>query len=127
MFDAGAKQLRPLLGIPGSSTIGKPLALGFAPSSTLSLDSRHIIASTDERLELQVLDLSTVPLSIAAIVGVPAGPTSAAASLHGTSVVFYYWDAHAIRIVTGLLRGAGRDRRGRPFVGWTRHAYGDQR
>jgi DNA-binding beta-propeller fold protein YncE len=102
VFDAGTEKLRPLLGIPGSSTLGKSVELAFTPSWTLTLDSRHVVASTAQRPELQVVDLSTAPPSIAAIAGIPAGPTSAAASLHGTSAVFYHADAHALRIVSGL-------------------------
>ena len=44
------------------------------------------------------------PASIVAIPGVPANPTRAAASLHGTTAAFYHADAAQVRIVTGLPR-----------------------
>jgi len=104
LFDASAGSLRPVQGILGSSTIGRPVELGFTLSHALTVDPRHVIASTDSRPDLLVLDLGANPFSIAAIPGVPPRPSLAAASLHGTSAALYEADGHRVWIVTGLPR-----------------------
>ena len=102
LFDANAGSLRPVQGILGSSTIGRPVELGFTLSQALTVDPRHVIASTAGLPDLLILDLGASPFSIAAIPGVPAGPSLAAASLHGTAAALYDVAGHSVRIVTGL-------------------------
>jgi DNA-binding beta-propeller fold protein YncE len=102
LFDANAGSLRPVQGILGSSTIGRPVELGFTLSQALTVGPRHVIASTDGQPDLLVLDLGASPFSITAIPGVPAGPSLAAASLHGTSAALYEAAGHRVWIVSGL-------------------------
>ena len=102
LFDANAGSLRPVQGILGSSTIGRPVELGFTLSQALTVDPRHVIASTDGQPDLLILDLGASPFSIAAIPGVPAGPSLAESSLQGTSAALYDAAGHRVRIVTGL-------------------------
>lgn len=102
MFDAGAGSLRPVQGILGSATIGRPVDLGFALSQALTIGPRHFVASADGSPDLLVLDLGASPFSIAAIPGVPARPSLAAASLRGTSAAAYEAAGRRVWIVTGL-------------------------
>jgi hypothetical protein len=102
VFDSSAGSVRPVLGILGSSTIGKPLDFGFTLTKAFTLDSRHIIAATKSHPNLLMIGLEGNSPSIAAVPGFPATPSEAAASPRGTSVVFYYPDLRGIWIVTGL-------------------------
>jgi hypothetical protein len=102
VFDPGSASLRPLHGILGSSTVGKPVEFGFTLSQALTLGPRFVVASTTANPDLVVLDMGVNPPSQAAIPGVPAGPSLAAASRHGTSAAFYDAVAQRAWIVTGL-------------------------
>ena len=102
VFDSSSSTLRPVLGVLGSSTIGKPLDLGLLLTHVWTLDARHVIAAADSYPNLLIIDLEGNTPSMAAIAGVPATPTKAAASPRGTSGVFYYPDLRGIWVVTGL-------------------------
>jgi hypothetical protein len=104
LFDANAGSLRPVQGILGSSTIGRPVELGFTLSQALTIGPRHVLASADGDPDLLVLDLGASPVSIAAIPGVPARPSLATASSHGTSAALYEATGQRVWIVTGLPR-----------------------
>jgi hypothetical protein len=106
VFDSNTRSLRPVLGILGSSTIGKPLDFGFTLTQALTLDSRRLIAATESYPNLLIIDLERNSPSIAAIPGVPATPSKTAASPRGTSGAFYYPDLRGIWIVAGLPRPA---------------------
>jgi hypothetical protein len=102
VFDSGSASLRPLLGILGSSIMGKPVEFGFMLSQALTLGPRFVVASTNVHPDLVVLDMGSNPPSMAPIAGVPAAPSLAAASLHGTSAAFYDAGSRRAWIVTGL-------------------------
>src|SRR5262245_42424841 len=61
VFDAGSASLRPLLGIPGSSLMGRPVEFGFTLSHALTLGSRFVVASTSVNPDLVVLDMAASP------------------------------------------------------------------
>jgi DNA-binding beta-propeller fold protein YncE len=110
VFDRDAGKLRPVKGILGSATVGAPIDAGFAVSQVLTLDARHVIASTDASPDVVTLNLDDSQTSPMAISEVSANPSRASASLGGTSAAFYYAGAQQVRIVTGLPRephGAG--------------------
>ena len=103
VFDADAASLRPLHGIPGSSTMGKPVEFGFTLSQVLTLGARFFVASTSANPDLVVLDMATKPPAMTPISGASAaGPALAVASLDGTSAAFYEAGAQRAWIVTGL-------------------------
>jgi hypothetical protein len=111
VFDGDAQKLRPISGIMGSATVGEPVALGFAVSQVLTLDARHVIASTDSSPELLTVDLEVNPVVARAISGGQANPSQAAASLQGTSAAFYYAEAQQVLVVTGLPRNPAASHR----------------
>jgi hypothetical protein len=100
VFDRNAGNLRPVKGILGSATVGAPVDTGFAISQVLTLDADHVIVSTDT--ELLALSIDGGQTSRLAIPGLPANPTSGAASVRATAAAFYYSEANEVRIVTGL-------------------------
>jgi hypothetical protein len=103
VFDADSAILRPLLGIPGSSMMGKPVEFGFKLSQVLTLGARFVVASTSAYPDLVVLDMATKPPAVTPISGVSAaGLALAVASLDGTSAAFYEAGAQRAWIVTGL-------------------------
>src|SRR6185295_16234000 len=104
VFDSNARKLRPLSGILGNAITGTPVEPGFGISSVLTLDANQAIVSTDATPELLILNLGTNPISTAAISGIAANPTQAAASFQGTAAAFYYAGAQHVLIVTGLPR-----------------------
>jgi hypothetical protein len=95
-------KLRPVLGIPGSATIGKPVNLGFTPVRILAMDSRYIFGFSDTHPELLWADLSTEPASVTTVNGVPAGFSIGVASLGGISAAFYYPERRGVWLVSGL-------------------------
>jgi hypothetical protein len=101
VFDRNAGRLRPLQGIPGSATVGKPVE---SPPfvQALGLDATHVIASSDSSRELVVLSLGGSEASSLVIPGAPSNPSRSAASNRGTAAAFYYSDTHQIQAVTGL-------------------------
>jgi hypothetical protein len=102
ILDSNSGNLRPILGILGSSTLGKPMDLGYTLDQALTLGPRFAIVSASGNAELQILDLETSPPSAAAIAGVPSGPSVAVASLHATSAAVYHPEARQVWILTGL-------------------------
>jgi len=103
VFDRNAGNLRPLKGILGSATVGRPLETSFPVSQVLTLDASHVIVSTGADLSSVSLDAGQI--SPLVIDGLPANPTSAAASVKASAAAFYYADSNEVRIVTGLPQG----------------------
>ena len=102
VFDRDAGKLRPVRGILGSATIGSPLESEILTSGVLTLDSSHVVASSESSAELLALSLEGSNISRLVIADVPASPSSAAASPRGTAAAFYYSQTQLLRIVTGL-------------------------
>jgi hypothetical protein len=104
VLSAPEQQLRTLRGVLGSATVGDPVELGFSITQALTLDMRHLVASSESNSELLNLNLETSPASVDAISGAPARASRAAASVRGTSAAFYYADSQQALIVTGFPR-----------------------
>ena len=60
IFDG--RGLRPVQGILGSATVGRPIELGFVLSKAWVLDARHVIVSTEASPELLTLNMETKPV-----------------------------------------------------------------
>jgi hypothetical protein len=102
VLNAPEGKLRPLRGIVGATTVGDPEPLDFPIVQALTLDSRHVIVSTNANRELLAVGLETSPASLTAISGAASNPSLTAASAHGTAAVFHYSDSHRLLVVTGL-------------------------
>jgi len=101
VYDSAAQAIRPILGIPGASTAGKRIDLGFritsaaiAPSHTYAL-----AVSPDGSLRLVTFTLgrpSVQPIRSS------ARPDRMVLSPSGSAAILYYKSAAAVQAVTGL-------------------------
>lgn len=99
IYDSSVSALRPVLGIPGASTLGDPLHAGFALSSAVVAprqDSAIAIAG-DGSLHLLGLGSGIVEIRCAAC---PSFADAAIYSPSGSAVALY--SAGRVQIVTGL-------------------------
>jgi hypothetical protein len=100
VFDSGARALRPVLGIPGSSLLGDPVGLGITPSSaTVSPRLDSVIAVADDG-SFHAFALNAGVASEITVNGIAAAPARVAYSPSGSSAALY--SGNRIQIVTGL-------------------------
>ena len=101
LFDAENRSVRPMTGIPGSSTIGAPLLLAFTPEAIAFLpDERHAIVSVTENAEAFVVDLresTRVPIR-----GTSSSITAMRTSTRGSAAALYDRVASRVFLVTGI-------------------------
>jgi len=103
-FDAEAGAVRPIRGIPGASTLGKPLELGTAVSRAA------ISPQQDSALAVTAGDSAVIHIRIAALDSVSVNPIEGAApgadlialSPEGKAAAVYRRDSNTVQIVTGL-------------------------
>lgn len=100
VFDGHA--LRAIQGILGSATLGQPLDLGQEIDSAWAIDSRHVIATVAPTRNVVTINFETAPVSINALLDLPANPTTIATSASGVTGAFYYAANRLVWIVTGL-------------------------
>jgi hypothetical protein len=102
LWSSSDGSLHPLLGIPGSSTIGVAQNPGVVLSQAFALDGTRFIASSDSNSAALSLNLATSPATIVPIAGAPAQPWSIAASRSASTAALYYPAQQRVLIVTGL-------------------------
>jgi hypothetical protein len=96
-------KLRPLLGMPGNTTVGDVRNTEFAIVQAFSLNGQHFLASTDSSPSVLVINAATSPVSATPIADAPAQPSAIAGSRAGTTAALYYADQQRVLILTGLL------------------------
>lgn len=105
IFDKSHSAVRPILGIPGASTLGKPLDHGFAavqgavaPSQEFAL----LVRAEDGIVHLALLSQGTGEPRL--LEGVPAKPVRIVFSPDGAAAAFFYESEESRRlvVVTGL-------------------------
>lgn len=99
IYDADAQSIRPILGIAGASTAGRRIDLGFRVTAAAISPSHEyaLVSSGDGSLRLVTFDALS-----ARILETTATPDRVVLSPSGSSALFYYNDALAIQILTGL-------------------------
>jgi len=99
VFDASARQVRPVLGIPGASTMGQPLELGFdlALAAVAPAQDYLLAGGSDGQTRLVLLSGGVTAKSFDTLHGVPA---RVAFSPRGTAVLLVNTDT--ADIYTGL-------------------------
>lgn len=100
VFSRSDATLRPVRGIPGSATIGSPMALDIAPTAALPLDTRRFLAFT--ATGVVVIDLESGTPAVVPLPGVSPNPSRAVASRSGTAAALYYDGPRQLVIVNGL-------------------------
>ena len=103
LLDDNARTFRPILGFPGSSTLGDAMDFGRPVVSGFSLpDNRHALAVFEEENSLTYLDFVARPMEIRAIPGVATTFTSYSISPNGKSVGLVDSTHQRLQVVTGF-------------------------
>jgi hypothetical protein len=94
--------VRPILGIPGAATLGRPVlpATGLA-SIVLSPQRDYALALTTGELRVAILRNLSASLA-AALLDVPPGASRVVLSSSGDAAALYYADARRVEVLTGL-------------------------
>jgi hypothetical protein len=103
MFDPNNKVLRPILGIPGAATLGRPLEVGVEfDKAAVSPLQDFVILTTGQPRTVELLRLSHLPLAPVAIPGVERAPDLITLSPGGGAAVLYHKYRGLIQVLTGL-------------------------
>lgn len=102
VFDPDAKGIRPILGIPGAASLGKPLDLGIVVvKAAISPQEDYVLAfSSDASLLLVRSDSGSISTDTNA--NVPGIPDLIAISPSGQSAVLFYRQMSKLQVLTGL-------------------------
>jgi len=100
VFDRAAGSLRPILGIPGASTMGDPLALGYQISSAVVAPKQDSAFAFGTDGSLHFLRLQSGAASEVNCAICPAGANGVVFSPSGTAAAIY--SAGRVQVMTGL-------------------------
>lgn len=101
VWDPAAAGIRPILGIPGSSTLGPTLDVGVTlRSAQVSPRQDYALALPTEPGRFVIVDLPAGRVSAALADG--ATPDHVTLSPTGASALLYYHDRRSVRVITGL-------------------------
>ena len=102
VFDSDAKGVRPILGIPGAATLGKPLDLGTPiVKASVSAQQDYVLAFPSSRSLLLVrIDHGTI--STDTNVDISTVPDVIAISPAGSAAALFYRQTAKIQVLTGL-------------------------
>ena len=101
-WDAAASRLRPILGIPGSSLLGPPVATDDLALIEISPRQDYALGVTAGSGAVVLLGLAGGRVSAHPLVDVPPGPIRLALSPTGRAAALYYKDSGEVRTLTGL-------------------------
>lgn len=103
VWDSRLESIRPILGIAGSSVLGKSVPLGFAvKQANINGSQEHAIAITGDARAATIVDLRPLEPTFRGVDGIPDGAARLAVSTRGTSAVFVYEDPKTLRVAGGL-------------------------
>ncbi|MDQ2944673.1 MAG: hypothetical protein M3Y27_01785 [Acidobacteriota bacterium] len=102
VFDSDAKGIRPILGIPGAATLGKPMDLGTPiVKAAVSAQQDYVLAFPSSQSVLLVrIDHGTI--STDTNVDISAVPDVIAISPAGSAAALFYRQTAKIQVLTGL-------------------------
>ena len=99
-WDRALGSLRPILGIPGSATVGDGLNLALALRFAEVAPRQDYALAVDESARILIVDLATRQLRF--IAGAAATPDRIVFSPTGASAALYYRERRAVQALTGL-------------------------
>jgi DNA-binding beta-propeller fold protein YncE len=103
LFNSSASQFRPILGVPGATTLGAPTDFGLnIGRAVVAPGQDYALAEIGEDREIGIVrfqDASEVPNSG---LGVPTDPDLIVLSPAGTAAALYYRSSARIVVLTGL-------------------------
>ena len=103
VFDHAARSVRPILGIPGAATLGKPVESGLdLRKIAISPMQDYLLATEGEHNQVVVLATSRAPLVAVAVQGADRGPDQLSISAGGTAAALYYKGGNHVLVITGL-------------------------
>jgi hypothetical protein len=101
VYDPAAQAIRPVLGIPGASTAGKHIDLGFTIAAAAIAPSHNYALALSTDGSLQLVTFRSDGVSAQAISS-SARPDRMVLSPSGSAAILYYKSAAAVQVVTGL-------------------------
>src|ERR1700736_294629 len=102
VFDSDAKGIRPILGIPGAASLGKPLDLGIAViKAAISPQEDYMLAFSSDSSLLLVRSNNGV-ISTDTNANIAGVPDLIAISPSGQSAVLFYRQMANVQVLTGL-------------------------
>ena len=102
VFDSDAKGIRPILGIPGAASLGKPLDLGIAVvKAAISPQEDYMLAFSSDSSLLLVRSNNGV-ISKDTNANIAGVPDLIAISPSGQSAVLFYRQMANVQVLTGL-------------------------
>lgn len=105
VWDARQESIRPILGIAGSSVLGKGVDLGMPVKfAAISGNQEYAFALGGDTREAIAVDLRPVAATFSRIDGVAVGAERAALSPRGTSAVLWYSEAKKLAVLGNLPR-----------------------
>jgi hypothetical protein len=101
VWNRSAAVVQPILGIPGSSTLGAALEVGAAlRTAVISPAQNYVLAVGADSGRVFVVDLQTA--SLMPLDGARPAPDRMVLSPTGTAAALYYQDTGAVQVITGL-------------------------
>jgi hypothetical protein len=101
--DAAGTLIRPILGVPGASALGDPLALYISiRNAVISPKQDYAIAVRNEDSRTVVIDLETVPPEINSVDAIHTGADVVTVSQMGSAAAFYDRETRVIQVIGGL-------------------------
>src|SRR5258708_5910377 len=102
VFDAGSRQIKTLLGIPGAARVANPIDLDItAGRVVLGPDGRYALASIDDVDSLMLIRALDSKAASSAIEGSMKSFDSAAFSPSGTAAILYGSDCKCVQVIGG--------------------------
>jgi hypothetical protein len=104
VLDRATQSIRPVIGFPGSATLGDPLALGMAVSNAVffpASDFAVVVPAGGGQTPTLIAALSATPQPVA-LTGSITDPTDLRFNASGSGVVLYSKTSGQIQIVRGL-------------------------
>jgi len=101
IYDAAAQAIRPLLGIPGSSSVGKNIDTGFAITAAAISPAQDYALAVAAGGSLKLLIFNAGGASIQNV-NSAATPDRMTLSPSGVSAILYYKSSASLQVITGL-------------------------
>lgn len=103
VWDARQESIRPVLGIAGSSTLGRSVTLNFAvKQASVSPNQDFALAVGGDNRMPYLIDLRAVDAVARPIDGLPANAERVVLSSRGTAAAVIYSDPRRVYVLTGL-------------------------
>ena len=111
VFDSDAKGIRPILGIPGAATLGKPLDLGTGILKAAVSAQQDYVLAFPTSVSLLLIRSDHGIISTDANVEISAVPDLIAISPTGSAAALFYRQSALIQVLTGLPKAITLGRR----------------